>query len=240
MEIVEQTPDVSFVMPTFNEERNIIKAVQELHYVAGSLDLNYEIIVVDDGSMDSTLAKVMEHSKSNDRVRIVSYQKNMGKGFAVKTGFSNARGNNIVFIDSDLDIDPNLIKEYLETLKNVEMVIASKWHPQSKVQMRSIRKFFSRSFNVLVRLLTGTKMKDTQTGLKAVNKDALEKTFSKLTVKRYAYDVELLTVANRNGVAAVELPVYLKMPKLFKFKDVFRMFVDLLGIAYRLKIRRYC
>jgi dolichol-phosphate mannosyltransferase len=239
MEIEKQTLDVSFVMPTFNEESNITEAVRELSYVASSLGLKYEIIVVNDGSIDSTLTKVLKYASIDDKLRIVSYEKNMGKGFAIKTGFNHARGSSVVFIDSDLDIDPSQIGKYLKTLESAEIVIASKWHPKSRVQTRAIRKFFSRCFNVLVRLLTGIRIMDTQTGLKAVNRDALEATFSRLTVKRYAYDVELLTVANRDGITAVELPVFLRLPKLFKFNDAWRMFLDLLGIAYRLKIRRY-
>ena len=79
---------------------------------------------------------------------------------------------------------------------------------------------------------------DTQTGLKAVKRSALKKTFSKLAVKRYAYDVELLVVASRNGIKVAELPVDLRLPTLFKLKEAWRMFIDLLGIAYRLRIRK--
>jgi len=237
-EIVEEIPAVSFVMPAFNEESNIMKAVKDLVHVAGQLEVRYEIIVVDDGSLDGTLSKVMDYADSSSCVKVVSYGKNMGKGFAIKTGFSHARGEDVVFIDSDLEIDPNQIDKYLKALEFAEMVIASKWHPQSRVQVRPIRRFLSRCFNLLVRMLTGAKMTDTQTGLKAVRKRALEKTFSKLAVKRYAYDVELLAVAGRDGIKTVELPVFLRLPTMFKLKETWRMFIDLLGIAYRLKINK--
>lgn len=165
-------------------------------------------------------------------------RKEHGKRLAVKTGFFHAKGNIVVFIDSDLDINPNQLGKYLRALESADMVIASKWHPQSKVQIRSIRRFLSKSFNIFVRLLTGARLMDTQTGLKAVKRSALEKTFSKLTVKRYAYDVELLTIASREGIKAIELPVDLRLSTLFKLKDAWRMSIDLLGIAYRLRIRK--
>ncbi len=237
-EIAQKRPDVSFIMPAFNEESYIEEALRALSCVAKQLGVFYEIIVVNDGSFDDTLAKVLDYADGDSSVRVVSYGKNMGKGYAIKTGFRHAKGNDVVFIDSDLDIDPNQIEKYLEALKTAEMVVASKWHPQSKVKIRSIRRFFSQSFNVLVRLLTGAKIMDTQTGLKAVKRSVLKETFSKLSVKRYAYDVELLTIASRDGIRVVELPVNLRLSNLFKLKDAWRMFIDLIGITYRLKIRK--
>jgi dolichol-phosphate mannosyltransferase len=237
-EIIEDTPNVSFVIPVFNEENNVEEAVEKLSRVASKLGRPYEIVVVNDGSYDNTLLRIRDCAESDCNVRVISYRKNMGKGYAVKTGFLHARGVNVVFIDGDLDIDPNQIEKYLNALKSADMVIASKWHPQSKIKIRSLRRFLSQSFNILVRLLTGVRMMDTQTGLKAVKNSALKRTFSKLTVKRYAYDVELLTIASRDGIKTVELPVNLRLPALFNLKDAWRMFLDLFGIAYRLKISR--
>ena len=225
-------------MPTFNEANNIMEAMRAIGNVARQLGVSFELVIVNDGSFDDTLTKVMDYANGESCVKIVSYGKNMGKGFVVKTGFFHAKGNIVVFIDSDLDINPNQLGKYLRALESADMVIASKWHPQSKVQIRSIRRFLSKSFNIFVRLLTGARLMDTQTGLKAVKRSALEKTFSKLTVKRYAYDVELLTIASREGIKAIELPVDLRLSTLFKLKDAWRMSIDLLGIAYRLRIRK--
>lgn len=99
-----------------------------------------------------------------------------------------------------------------------------------------MRRFLSHGFNVLVKLLTGIKVKDTQTGLKAFRRDSLDAIFLKLAIKRYAFDVELLAVANLHGLKVVELPVNIRMRGLFSLREVWRMFADLLGIAYRLRI----
>lgn len=237
--VVESRPDVSLVMPTFNEEDNVEEAMKRVHRVVKRLGLKYELVVVDDGSVDGTLRRVVNYARNNGCVRVVSYGKNEGKGFAVKTGFCHAKGDIVVFIDSDLDIDPNEISEYLKALKSADIVIASKWHPQSRVEIPLIRRLLSRSFNVLARLLAAVKVGDTQTGLKAVRRGALEKTFSRLAVKRYAYDVELLTVASLDGLKIVQLPINVRMHSLFKLKEAWRMFIDLLGIAYRLRIRKW-
>lgn len=231
-------PIVSFVMPVYNEEDNIKEAARRLSEVARQLGIEYELIVVNDGSFDDTLTEAMDYADNDRSIRVISYAKNMGKGFAIQVGFCQAKGDYVVFIDGDLDIDPGQIEGYLAALKSAEMVIASKWHPQSNVQIRPTRRFFSQSFNVLVRLLTGMKITDTQTGLKAVKKNALKRTFSKLAVKRYAYDVEMLVVANHDGIRTVELPVNLQLSTPFKLNEAGKMFIDLLGIAYRLRIRK--
>ena len=94
----------------------------------------------------------------------------------------------------------------------------------------------SECFNGLVRFLTGVPLKDTQSGLKAMRKSAFINIFPRLAVKRYAFDVELLAVANLFGLKVVEMPVNIKLDAKFKPEEMWHMFVDLLGIAYRLRI----
>jgi hypothetical protein len=92
---------------------------------------------------------------------------------------------------------------------------------------------------MLVKILTGIRLSDTQTGLKAAKREALEEIFSKLTVKRYAFDVELLLIANLRGLKIAELPVTIKLQGLFNPKDIWRMFMDLLGITFRLRALKW-
>jgi hypothetical protein len=98
------------------------------------------------------------------------------------------------------------------------------------------RRILSEGFNGLVRLLTGVPLKDTQSGLKAMRKSAFVDIFPRLAVKRYAFDVELLSVAHLYGLKVVEMPVNIKLDASFKPNEMLHMFVDLLGIAYRLRI----
>ena len=234
-----EKPEVSLVMPAYNEGDMIEEVVERVDRVVGKTGLSYELIVVDDGSLDDTQRKLMNYAQNNGHVRVVGYAKNMGKGHAVTTGFACAKGDVVVFIDSDSDINPSQICRYVEAVKQADIVIASKWLPQSKVDVPLIRKILSYVFNVLVKLLTGIRLSDTQTGLKAVRRKAVEKVFSKLAVKRYAFDVELLGMANLHGLRVVELPVTLKIECLFSLREVWRMFVDLLGITYRLKLLKW-
>jgi hypothetical protein len=105
--------------------------------------------------------------------------------------------------------------------------------------MPLVRKFLSHGFNVLARILTGVHLKDTQAGLKAIKRSVFRDIIPRLAVKRYSFDVELLAVATLYGLKIVEMPVELKINVSFKLKEVWKMFLDLLGIAYRLRVLRF-
>lgn len=228
--------ELSFVIPAYNEENSIEAALGTLDTAVKNKKLPYEIVVVNDGSQDETLSKAIAYANGNGHVKVVSYTENMGKGYAIKQGFMQTTGEAVVFVDGDLDIDLSTVSLYVEALQHGDIVIASKWHPQSAVEMPLRRKILSRGFNVLVRLLTGVNLRDTQAGLKAIRKSGFKDAFPRLSVKRYAFDVELLAVANLYNLKVVEMPVAMKMDAAFNPKEIWGMFVDLLGIAYRLRL----
>jgi glycosyltransferase involved in cell wall biosynthesis len=242
LSLVEDKPIISLVVPTYNEEEVIEELIKRIDSVVAKTGLTYELIVVDDGSVDNTRRKLTTFVNGNGyyHVKVIGYDKNIGKGYAVKTGFAHSRGEIVVFLDSDLEIDPEQITVYVEALRKSDIVVASKWHPNSKVEMPLLRKVLSRGFNLLVRFLTGIRLGDTQTGLKAVRRKPLEKVFSRITVKRYAFDVELLTVASLHGLKIAELPVKMRIDRsLFSPRDIWKMLIDLLAITYRLRIIKW-
>ncbi len=231
--------DLSFVIPACNEEDSIETSLFSLDGLVKRNSLTYEIIVVDDGSRDRTLPRAVEYASRNGHVKVVSYALNEGKGYAIRRGFLQTEGDIVIFADGDMEIDFNQVSSYIQALERADIVIASKWHSQSNVEVPLLRKVLSRSFNVLVRLLTGVTLRDTQAGLKAIRRSAFEDVFQMLAVKRYAFDVELLAVANLYGLRIVEMPVQLKMNGRFKLKEMWQMLIDLFGIVYRLRIRRF-
>ncbi len=228
--------ELSFVIPAYNEESCIEDTLSTIDAVIQDKHIPYEIVVVDDGSNDGTLVNAKLYANRNGHVRVVSYGKNKGKGYAVKTGFMLTNGNIVIFVDSDMEIDLGTISKYLEALTHGDIVIASKRHADSRVEVPISRRILSECFNSLVRLLTGVPLKDTQSGLKAMKKGAFINIFPRLAVKRYAFDVELLAVANLYGLKVVEMPVNIKLAAKFKPEEMWHMFMDLLGIAYRLRI----
>ncbi|MFX1486785.1 MAG: glycosyltransferase [Promethearchaeota archaeon] len=229
---------LSIIMPAYNEEKRIEGAIKRTERTLDQLGVDYEVIVVDDGSHDNTFEKAHKTARrsNNDHIKIIGYEKNHGKGNALKYGAMHATGDIIIFLDSDLEIPPEQIKRYLRLLKRGDILIPSKKHPRSKVDSPLIRRVLGRVFNILVRFLIGLKYRDTQSGLKALKANVLRKVMPKLTIDRYAFDVELLTVADLYGFKAIELPISVKMNGMIKIKEIIRMFHDLLEIAYRHKI----
>jgi glycosyltransferase involved in cell wall biosynthesis len=224
-------------MPAYNEAHNIRQSVAGAEKTIRAVTRDFEIIVVDDGSVDGTGAAV--ESLANRRVRLVSYAQNKGKGFALKKGFNLVTGGLSLFIDSDLEIQARDMSAYVKALGTADVAIGSKRHPFSIVRTPIIRRFLSLGFNILERLLTGVQASDTQAGLKAIRSNALYRILPLMSVKRYAFDAELLTVATLLNFEIVELPVCVDLRASFSVRQVFRMLIDLLGIAYRLRIRRW-
>jgi glycosyltransferase involved in cell wall biosynthesis len=232
-------PVVSFVLPAYNEGEFIEDALRRLDSVVNGRGFGYEVVVVDDGSVDDTRVRALRYAAGNGHVRVVGYDCNVGKGFAVKAGFWSAVGDAVVFVDSDLDVDVGLVRRYVDALRFGDVVVGSKWHRDSVVEAGFVRRLLSRGFNVLVRVLTGVGVSDTQSGIKAVRRDVFCGVFRRLSVKRYAFDVELLVLAGVFGLRVVELPVRLRLCSRFGFGEVWRMLLDLLGIAYRLRVKRW-
>jgi glycosyltransferase involved in cell wall biosynthesis len=235
----EERVAVSFVLPAYNEGEYIEKALKKLDSTVNGNGLRYEVVVVDDGSIDDTRVRMLRYAIRNGHVRVVGYDRNEGKGFAIKTGFWMALGDAIVFADSDLDVDFGQVKRYVDALRDGDIVIGSKWHKDSVVLVPPMRRFLGHGFNVLVKLLTGIRVADTQTGIKAIRREAFDRVFRSLSVKRYAFDVELLVAAKVFGLRVVELPVRLTISNGFRLREIWRMFLDLLGITYRLRIKRW-
>jgi glycosyltransferase involved in cell wall biosynthesis len=236
---MEASPNLSVVFPAYNEEETIHLVIERTDSVVKKTGLRYELLVVDDGSEDDTRQEVLRSSKENGSVRLVGYADNLGKGFALTRGFFNSLGDLIIFLDGDTDVEPAGVIDFVNALKEADLVIASKRHPQSKIEAPFSRKLLSYTFNVIVRLFLGMDIKDTQTGLKAVKKSALRQVFPLLSVKRYAFDVELIAVSKLLSLKIVELPVELRLTKGFKIKEICQMLLDVLGIAYRLRITKY-
>jgi hypothetical protein len=148
-------------------------------------------------------------------------------------------GDIVVFLDGDLNISPVEIREFINQLEGYDLTIASKAHPLSVVSGPTERMFLSKAFNLLVRLLVGIKIKDTQSGLKVGRGPALRTIFEKIAVKRYAFDVELLAIATKLDLKIKELPIRVTMDSSFNMKEIVKMFLDVMRISYRARLTRH-
>ncbi|MGI0014984.1 MAG: glycosyltransferase, partial [Nitrososphaera sp.] len=199
----------------------------------------YEIIVVNDGSEDGTRDVLEGITEKDCNVRMISYSTNMGKGYAIKQGILKSHGKYVIFMDGDGEISADLLMSYLEELRRADIVIASKYHPASIVNVPHTRKFLSKCFNVLVKTAVRVRVSDTQAGLKAGRGDAFKAIFRSVVVKRYAFDVEMLALATLLGLRIKEMPVKIDIVRNFRIKEIMRMALDVAGIAYRLRVIKW-
>jgi dolichol-phosphate mannosyltransferase len=234
---IKEKVQISVIIPIHNQERNVAILLAQIKEVLQSTTQSYEIVVINDGSYDNTLEVLRREEKSDLHIRVISYMPNRGKGHAVKTGVMQSSGDLVIFADGDLDISLSAIKDYVKELENCDLVIASKRHPLSKVNAPLSRKFLSMAFNLLVRTAIGIRIKDTQAGLKAGKGDALRTIFGALVVKRYAFDVELLTIATSLNLIIKEMPIDITLDHKFKVRDIVKMLIDIAAIWYRYRIK---
>ena len=237
---------ISILIPAFNEEENILLTVKETINVLNTLDKDYEVIIIDDGSHDNTYNIVKkELGQFNDKVKIEKYTPNQGKGFAIKYGFNFVTGDYVLFLDADMDIHPSHIKRFLDLIDKyqADIVIGSKRHKDSKVDYPIIRKIYSTFYYLLIRILFGLPVKDTQTGLKLFRYDVLKNCLNKIVVKKYAFDLEILVLAKKYKSKIIECPIFLKPTRTYYnrigIKDIYKILIDTIAIFYRLHILKY-
>jgi len=236
--------ELSVVVPVFNQAGAIVANIETIRRcLEGALGESFELIVVSDGSIDETEERLMEARSEN--VRTIHYDRNLGKGYAVRTGALEARGRWIAFIDADLDLHPSRLSEFLRVAESeqLDFAIGSKRHPDSHVLYPRSRRVASWLFQQYVRVLFRLDVRDTQVGLKLFRREIAEEVIPLLVVKRYAFDLELLAVSRALGFRRIrELPVTLD----YQFTGsgvrslaVLHALVDTAAIFYRLRILRY-
>jgi dolichol-phosphate mannosyltransferase len=227
---------VSVVIPVFNQQSEISYSLKKIKRAIESSFRNYDLIVVNDGSTDDTLSVLRSIASKDEHVCIISYTPNRGKGYAVKQGVLHSQGDAVVLIDGDLDISPYSIRAYIERLSISDLVIGSKRHPKSNVTIPKLRFFLSRAFNLLVKVALGIRQEDTQVGFKAGRGDIMRTMFRGISVKRYAFDVELFAMTSILHLKVQEMPVKMKISRQFTLKEILNMFVDVIRIWYRHKV----
>jgi glycosyltransferase involved in cell wall biosynthesis len=236
-------PEISVVMPAYNEGQRIGESLRATHKVMKKMGRPFEIVVVDDGSGDWTHEEARKAAKTLSGVKVKRSEVNQGKGWALKEGFRLTSGQWVVFLDSDLDIDPAQLSLFfaIQKREKVDVVIGSKRHPDTKLTYPPMRRFLSAGYFFLVKTLFGLPLRDTQTGLKLFKAEVLKKAFPKVLIKRYAFDLELLVIAHHYGFSIAEAPVIVNFKGKFGhigLRAIFNIFWDTAAVFYRLRIRR--
>jgi dolichyl-phosphate beta-glucosyltransferase len=199
----------SIVIPAFNEEKTIAKAIRETVAIFGSLKEEYEIIVVDDGSKDATVKAAEDLAAGYPFLKIIKHEVNRGKGEAVRTGINAATGEYVLFVDADLATHPAEARSFLPQLGKNRILIGSRTATGAVISAPQpfYRIWGGRFINFLVRKIVGLPYRDTQCGFKMFNREVGQKLFSEMTFSRWLFDVELIARALADGFEIVEVPV---------------------------------
>lgn len=238
------TGKISIIMPAYNEEAHIYENILETRKVFEEEGIPYEIIVANDGSIDKTFERAQKAEKEFTNVFAVQNTVNLGKGQALREGFKKATGDYVVFLDSDLDLHPRQIHLFFDIMEkeNADVVIGSKRHPQSQVNYPRDRKIISHGYFFLVKIMFGLPIRDTQTGMKLFKYEVLKKVFPRMLVRKFAFDLELLTVAHHYGYKIAEAPVVVNHQWKFGrigLRPIWETWFDTMAIFYRMKILKY-
>jgi len=199
---------------------------------------NAEIIVVNDGSRDSTPEIAREWARRNPMVRLVENPGNRGKGYSVRHGMLEAAGDVLLFTDADLSSPVQEAEKLISAIQQgADIAIGSRWL-QSELQTERqplYRQLFGRIFNLLLRIILGLRFTDTQCGLKAFTRRAAEAIFPRQRIARWGFDPEILFLANQAGMVTAEVPVewaHDERSKINPVRDGFMMFTELLRIRW--------
>ncbi len=241
-------PELSIVIPAFDEERRLGGPIVQILEYIGANNLNAELIVVDDGSSDTT-AEVARGSAAKFpqiQTNVIRYDENRGKGFAVKTGLLAASADIALFSDADLsspiEETPKLVEPILEG--KFDLTFGSRAIDRSLIGTHQPwrREQGGRVVNLMIKMMSGLKYYDTQCGFKAFNMEKFRPLLDVMTIDRFGFDVEFLFVAKYHGLRLAEVPVRwndVAGSKVSAIRDTKRMISELMQMRRNAKQGHY-
>lgn len=220
----------SVLLPVWNEEKNVQQAIERISEVFTDLKQPFEIIVIDDGSIDATVECIQKAQTTIPFLRLIKHPQNKGKGAAIKTGMAEAKGEVRLFLDCDLSVDPKEIHQALPLLQTNDIVIGSRRIPGSHIAKPQswFRNLCGVLFNRIIRQKTKLPYRDTQCGFKIFHARTVS-LFTQLKTTGWAFDVELLLQANRQQFHIREMPITWRNGKESKvrFRDAWKIWKEI-------------
>ena len=236
---------LSVIIPAYNEEKRLSKTLEEIDKYLSKQNYDYEILVVNDGSKDKTAQVIRDRVSVIQNLRLIDNKKNNGKGYVVRQGMLEAKGEYRIFTDADNSTSIDQVEKmwpYFEA--GFDIVFGSRDAkgailnpPQSP-----LRRFLGEVFGFLTNLIVGTwGIADSQCGFKCFTKKAAENIFPKCKINRFAFDPEFFVIAKKLGYKIKEIPVYWENDpeSKVKFKWMVNMGIDLLKIRWNIITKKY-
>lgn len=241
----EGRPLLSLILPAYNEGERIAPSLAEVADYFTGAGIEHEIIVVSDGSTDGTVALIERLRQDQPRLRLVSYDVNRGKGYAIRAGVAAARGEYVMFTDADLSIPIAITADFLAALRGgYDVAIASRWHPASSnaVPPPLPRRVMGGVFRWWVRRLVTSDVRDTQCGCKAYRAEVARQLFAVQRIDRFSFDAEVIFLAARAGYRIKEIPFALRHTpgsSVRPLRDPVLMLRDLVRIRLNAALGKY-
>lgn len=236
---------LSVVIPAYNEGEHIFDNLLKTEEILSGFCDSFEIICVNDGSRDNTYDEILRAVARGSNLRCISYEENGGKGKAIKTGCLAAKGQYIAFLDADMDLSPTHLRSFLERMEegDVDIVIGSKMHPDSVLDYPFTRRIMSYGYYIMLLCLFRLKVHDTQTGVKLFKSELLQKIIEDIQTRGFAYDIEILAIANLYGARIAEMPIVLNFSRETGFSrigmgDIVKVFKDTFAIHRKINKMR--
>lgn len=204
---------LSIIVPCYNEGEklllNISKIKNFIFETFSEEKLDFEIIIVNDGSTDNSKNIFEKFCKEDDYCKLATYDKNRGKGFAVKKGIELSSKDIVVFMDADLSTELTALIDVFKFIDNYDIVVGSRRHPESVLVKKQgkCRRVLGKTCSIITNNLMSFNISDTQCGFKAFKGDTARKIVEKQTIEGFAFDVELLYIASLNSYSIKEIPV---------------------------------
>lgn len=240
-----EAPFLSVIVPIHNEEGSVEQNLSHIVSFLRRSKLTFEVIAVNDGSTDATELLLGRITTCFPELTLVSYAINAGKGNALQKGISATTGRWVLTLDADLELPVELLNTFFNVQKrtNAQVVIGSKWHPNSIVEYPKSRRFLSKGLHLLVRLLFPLNVTDSQVGIKLIDGEAARFMNRITLVKRFAWDIEFLLAARVAQLRIAEAPITLRYGRKglgrVNLKTILKICRELAGTWYRHYIRGY-
>lgn len=238
-------PHYSIIIPAYNEAARLGKTLDRVLAYVSDQNWDAEVIVVNDGSRDETPDLVRRYSLDHASVRLIENPGNHGKGYSVRNGMLNAKGEILLFSDADLSSPiEEAPKLFAALATGADIAIGSRWlRPETQTHRQSLlRQFYGRLYNLVLRVVLGLNFKDTQCGFKAFTGKAARRVFPAQKIERWGFDPELLYLARKRGLKVVEVPVawaHAEGTRISPLRDGLRMFLEVLTIRWNALSGKY-
>ncbi len=228
---------VSIIYPVYNEEKRLNKTILDLKkFAKKNKFLKKEFIFVNDGSSDKSSSVLKEKLKNNKNVKIISYNKNKGKGYALKRGIKAAKNKWILTTDSDCSVSnfqlTNWInKDYIK--EKVYIYFGSRNHKLSIVKKKKLRKLVGLLFKFVIQIFFNIRISDTQCGFKLYKSSVGKKIFKVISTNGYMHDLEICLISRKYNYKIKDLPVkwtHIEESKINFVKDFFKISLSLIKI----------